>query len=52
MPKISVIIPIFNGDQYLAESMSSILEQSFEDFEVIIVGMHLRPWGILWRKRK
>ena len=37
MPKVSVIMPVFNGDQYLSESINSILEQSLEDLEFIII---------------
>ena len=37
MPQISIVLPTFNGEAYLAESIESILSQSFEDFELIIV---------------
>ena len=37
MPKVSVIMPVFNGERYLSESITSILDQSFEDFEFIII---------------
>ncbi len=36
-PKISVIMPVFNGEKYLREAIESILNQSFTDFEFIIV---------------
>ena len=36
-PKISVITAVFNGQKYLEESIKSILEQTFLDFEFIIV---------------
>ena len=36
-PKISVVMPVFNGEQYLKESIESILCQTFTDFEFIIV---------------
>ena len=36
-PKISVIMSVFNGMPYLSEAVSSILGQSFTDFEFIIV---------------
>jgi len=36
-PKISVILPVYNGEDYLHESISSILNQSFKDFEFIII---------------
>lgn len=36
-PKISVIMAVYNGEKYLAETIESILKQSFTDFEFIIV---------------
>ena len=37
MPKISVILPVYNGEKYLSESIESIINQSFIDWELIIV---------------
>lgn len=37
MPKVSVIIPCYNQGQYLDEAVDSVLNQTFEDFEIIIV---------------
>lgn len=37
MPKISVIVPIYKVEQYLAECVDSILAQTFRDFELILV---------------
>lgn len=37
MPSLSVIIPVFNGQEFIEESVSSILRQSFSDFELIII---------------
>lgn len=36
-PLISVLIPIFNGEMYLQESLDSLYTQSFTDFEIVIV---------------
>lgn len=36
-PKISVVMPVLNGEKYLAEAIESILNQTFQDFEFIIV---------------
>lgn len=36
MPAISVIMPVYNAQQYLHESITSILAQSFDDFEFLI----------------
>lgn len=35
--KISVIVPVYNTENYLAECIQSILAQSFTDFELILV---------------
>ena len=36
-PKVSVVMSVFDGEAYLAEAIDSILHQTFEDFEFIIV---------------
>ena len=36
-PMVSVILPTFNRGYCLAESVQSVLEQSFRDFELIVV---------------
>ena len=36
-PKISVIIPIYNGAKYLKYSLESVQNQKFKDIEIIIV---------------
>lgn len=37
MPKISVIIPAYNRAEYLPRAVKSVLDQTFQDFEIIIV---------------
>jgi glycosyltransferase involved in cell wall biosynthesis len=37
MPRISVIIPVFNRPALLADAVESVLRQTYRDFEVIIV---------------
>lgn len=34
--KVSVILPVFNGDKYLAEAIESVLGQTHKNFELII----------------
>ncbi|MFT4055012.1 MAG: glycosyltransferase [Novosphingobium sp.] len=36
-PRVSVILPCFNGEAFLREAVQSILDQTFTDFELIIV---------------
>ncbi len=36
-PAISVILPVLNGEKYLAEAIRSLLNQSFADFELIVI---------------
>ncbi len=37
IPIISVAMPVFNGEKYLEQAIDSILNQSFEEFEFIII---------------
>lgn len=37
MPKLSIVVPVYNTEKYLNQCIDSILGQSFTDFEVIIV---------------
>ncbi|EOY5686655.1 glycosyltransferase family 2 protein [Vibrio cholerae] len=36
-PKVSIILPVFNGQDYLKFALDSILNQSYENYELIIV---------------
>lgn len=37
MPAISVIIPLYNKEDYILRTIDSVLKQSFEDFELLIM---------------
>ena len=36
-PEISVVMPVYNGEKFLKEAMESILNQTYKDFEFLIV---------------
>ncbi len=37
MPLVSVVMPVFNGEKYVFHAVESILHQTFQNFEFIIV---------------
>jgi len=37
IPAVSIIIPMYNAEKYIGECLDSILAQTFQDFEVIVV---------------
>lgn len=37
MPKVSVLMPAYNAAQYIGQAIQSILDQSFTDYELIII---------------
>lgn len=37
MEKISVIVPVYNVDNYLERCLTSLLEQDYQDYEIIVV---------------
>lgn len=48
-PEVSVIMPVYNMESYLKEAVGSILQQSFENFELIVVDDSStdRSWDVL-----
>lgn len=36
-PLISVIVPVYNVELYLARCLESILKQDYENFEVVLI---------------
>ncbi|HVF67307.1 MAG TPA: glycosyltransferase [Pyrinomonadaceae bacterium] len=36
-PRVSVLLPVYQGERYLREAVDSILNQTFNDFEFIII---------------
>jgi len=37
LPRVSVLMPVYNAGIYLSEAIESILNQSFQDFEFLII---------------
>jgi glycosyltransferase involved in cell wall biosynthesis len=37
MPKISVLIPVYNAESFIRETIDSVLEQTFQDFELLLM---------------
>ncbi|MFZ4150416.1 glycosyltransferase family 2 protein [Streptomyces pseudogriseolus] len=35
-PRLSIGLPVYNGEEYLAESLEALLGQTYEDFELVI----------------
>jgi glycosyltransferase involved in cell wall biosynthesis len=37
MPKVSVIIPLYNGKKFIKETLDTVFKQTYKDYELIIV---------------
>jgi glycosyltransferase involved in cell wall biosynthesis len=37
LPQVSIILPAFNCERYIAESVSSILQQVYDNFELLVI---------------
>ena len=37
MPKVSIILPVYNGEKYISQAIDSIMAQTFKDWELIVV---------------
>ena len=37
MPEVSVIVPVFNGSQWIGQALRSLFAQTYRDFEVIVI---------------
>jgi len=37
MPKVTVVIPVYNGEKYVGDAIESVLNQTYKDWELIVV---------------
>jgi glycosyltransferase involved in cell wall biosynthesis len=37
LPKVSIIIPVYNGEDFLSQAINSVLAQTYQNIEVIVV---------------
>ncbi|WP_374166342.1 glycosyltransferase family 2 protein [Arcticibacter sp. MXS-1] len=37
MPRISVVLPVYNAEKYVGEAVDSILAQTYKDFELLVI---------------
>ena len=37
MAKVSIIVPVYNVEKYIEKSLNSLINQTFDDFEIIII---------------
>lgn len=44
-PRVSVIVPLYDGERFLAEALDSALAQTFRDLEIIVVDDGSRDGG-------
>jgi glycosyltransferase involved in cell wall biosynthesis len=35
-PRLTIGLPVYNGEEYLAQSLNSVLEQTYSDFELVL----------------
>ena len=47
MKKVSVIIPVYNVQEYLKECLESIINQTYKKIEINIYCFSILPWYYL-----
>jgi glycosyltransferase involved in cell wall biosynthesis len=36
-PTVSIILPVWNGERFLAQAIESVMRQTFEEFELLVI---------------
>lgn len=36
-PRVSIVVPVYNGEKYIADTLNSLCKQTFSDIEIIVV---------------
>lgn len=55
MPKVSIVVPVYNMQKYLAACIKSLKAQTLSDIEIILVMMGavtIRPHCVMPMRRK
>lgn len=37
MPRVSILLPVYNGEKFLDEALTSLVQQSYTDFEILVI---------------
>ena len=45
-PKVSIVIPVYNGSNYLSQAIDSALAQTYDNCEIIVVNDGSRDDGL------
>ena len=47
---VSVIVPVYNAEKYLADTLRSVFEQDYPDIEIEDVSRFCGKYGDMWKK--